>query len=143
MSAIGAMVPNSSSVTDGRCLSGRGIASTTCAWPLLGLAPRFGMAYDMSGRQKMVVRGGAGLYYDRPSGNSIFAQVQNPPTLQNVTVRYGQLQTVGSAGLEIPPPPALTVFEHNAALPASVQWNGGLQMSLPWSILLVQSYVGH
>jgi hypothetical protein len=141
-SAIGAIVPNSGNVTDGLFLSGQGIAQTTYTWPLLGLAPRFGMAYDVSGQQKMVVRGGAGLYYDRPSGNSIFAQVQNPPTLQNVTVRYGQLQTVGSAGLEIPPPPALTVFQYNAALPAAVQWNGGVQMSLPWSIVLDVSYVG-
>jgi hypothetical protein len=141
-SAIGAVVPNSGNATNGLFLSGQGIAQTTYTWPSLGLAPRFGMAYDVTGRQKIVLRGGAGLYYDRPSGNSVFAQVLNPPTVQNVTVRFGQLQTVGSAGLAIPPPPALTVFEYNAALPTSVQWNSGMQMSLPWSIVLDVSYVG-
>ena len=46
-----------------------------------------------------MLRGGAGLFFDRPDGNAIFPQVQNPPTYENVTVRYGQLQTLGSGGL--------------------------------------------
>ena len=60
------------------------------------MAPRFGAAYDLTGKQTFVMRGGVGLFFDRPSGNSIFAQVTNPPAVRNVTVRNGQLQSLGS-----------------------------------------------
>ena len=85
--AIGTIVPNSGDVTNGLFLSGEGIAKTTYTWPMLAFAPRFGMAYDLTGRQRVVLRGGAGLFFDRPDGNAIFPQVQNPPTYANVTVR--------------------------------------------------------
>ena len=96
--AIGALVPNSGNTLNGLFLSGQGIAETTYTWPALAVAPRFGMAYDVTGQQKMVLRGGAGLFFDRPSGNSIYSQVQNPPTYTSVTVRNAQLQTLASAG---------------------------------------------
>jgi hypothetical protein len=140
--AIGALVPASGSTTNGLFLSGKGIATTTYTWPIIGLAPRFGAAWDPTGRQRVVLRGGAGLFFDRPSGNSVFDTILNPPTLQQITVRYGQLQALGSAGLSTTTPPALNVFEYDAALPSSVHWNGGVQMALPWAVTLDVSYVG-
>lgn len=140
--AIGAIVPNSGNATNGLFLSGQGITKTNFKWPALAVAPRFGMAYDLTGHQKMVLRGGAGLFFDRPSGNSVFAQILNPPTLQSVTVRYGQLQTFGNGGLATSTPPALNVNEYDGGLPSSVQWNGGVQMALPWAVALDVSYVG-
>jgi carboxypeptidase family protein len=140
--AIGAIVPDTGSSTNGLFQSGQGIVNTTYKWPPLALGPRFGMAYDLTGSQKIVVRGAAGLFYDRPSGNAVFAQVLNPPNLQNVTVRNGQLQTFGNGGLALITPPALSVFEYDGGLPSSVQWNGGVQMALPWSVTLDVAYVG-
>ena len=90
----------------------------------------------------MVLRGGAGLFFDRPSGNSIYSQVQNPPTYTSVTVRNAQLQTLANAGLTIAGAPALNVFEYAGNLPSSTQWNGGIQMALPWSSALDVEYVG-
>ena len=69
-------------------------------------APRFGVAYDITGNQNLVLRGGGGLFFDRPAGNSIFAQVQNPPTIRNLTVRYTDLQSL-SSGLTTEAPPTL------------------------------------
>jgi len=139
---IGTIVPNSGNVTNALFLSGQGIADTTYSWPALALAPRFGMAYDLTGEQRMVLRGGAGLFYDRPDGNAIFPQVQNPPTYKNVTVRYGQLQSLGTGGLATEGPPALAVYKYDSKLPSSWQWNAGLQSSLPWAVTLDTSYVG-
>lgn len=141
--AIGTLVPGSGNTTNGLFLSGQGIAKTTYNWPALKLAPRFGMAYDVTGRQRLVVRGGAGLFFDRPSGNSIYSQVQNPPTYKNITVRYGQLQRLGTGGLATEGPPALSVYEYNSKLPSSWQWNTGTQMMLPWAASLDVAYVGH
>src|SRR5258708_10086791 len=139
---MGALGEKSGNADKGIFPAGQGITKTAFKWPAIAPAPRFGIAYDLTGEQRVVFRGGPGLFFDRPSGNSVFAQVLNPPNLTNVTVRYGQLQTLGSAGLNTPSPPALNVFEHNSYLPSSVQWNGGIQKALPWAMALDVSYVG-
>ncbi len=141
--AIGTLVPGSGNPTNGLFLSGQGISRTTYNWPTLAVAPRFGMAYDVTGRQRVVLRGGAGLFFDRPDGNSIYSQVQNPPTYKNITVRYGSLKNLGSGGLATEGPPALSVYEYNSKLPSSWQWNTGMQMMLPWASSLDVAYVGH
>ena len=140
--AFAGLIPNTGDRTNGLRLSGQGISETTYTWPALGFAPRFGMAYDLSGKQTLVLRGGGGLFFDRPSGNSIFPQVTNPPSVRNVTVRYGNLQTLSNAGLTTEGAPALSVFEYDSKLPSSIQWNGGIQMLLPWSTSLDVEYVG-
>jgi hypothetical protein len=140
--AIGTIVPATGNTINGLFLSGHGITETTYNWPTLGVSPRFGMAYDLTGRQQIILRGGAGLFYDRPSGNSIYSQVQNPPVYSSVTVRNGQLQTLGSGGLTTDGAPALNVFEYESKMPASWQWNAGVQMLLPWSTALDVEYVG-
>jgi hypothetical protein len=140
--AIGTIVPNSGDLTNGLFLSGQGIAKTTYTWPMLALAPRFGMAYDLSGEQRIVLRGGAGLFFDRPDGNAIFPQVQNPPTYNNVTVRNGTLPTLGRGGLATDGPPALAVYEYDSKLPSSTQWNVGAQTLFPWAVAVDVSYVG-
>ena len=109
---IGTVVPNSGNTLNGLFLSGDGIADTTYTWPTLSLAPRVGAVYDISGDQSLIIRGGGGLYFDRPTGNSIYPQVQNPPTIRNSTVRYTDLQSLGS-GLSVDAPPALSVFEYD------------------------------
>ena len=65
----------------------------------------------------------------------------NPPAVQNVTVRYAQLQAL-SSGLSTVGAPALNVYQYDAKLPSSWQWNGGVQMMLPWSTSLDVAYTG-
>ncbi len=139
--AIGTLVPGTGSSTNGLFLSGKGIANTTYEWPLLRAAPRFGMAFDVTGRQTIVLRGGGGLFYDRPSGNSIFGQIQNPPTIQNLTLRYAGLQSL-SGGLTTEAPPSLSVYKYKSGLPATWQWNTGVQIMLPKSAVLDIAYTG-
>jgi hypothetical protein len=122
--------------------AGNGIPITTYKQPALGVAPRFGMAYDVTGRQKFVLRGGGGLYFDRPSGNAVFTQVLNPPARRTVTVRFGQLQSLSTGGLATESPSSLSVYEFDSPLPSSFQWNGGVQLALPWSTTVDVEYVG-
>ena len=65
--------------------------------PGLGVAPRFGMAYDVTGRQKFVLRGGGGLFFDRPFGNAVISMAGNPRRPRTVNVRYTNLQGLGPA----------------------------------------------
>ena len=81
--AIATLVPGTGNQTNGLFRGGQGIADTTYTFPALGVAPRFGMAYDLSGRQTLVLRGGAGLFYDRPLGQSAVALPGNPPTAES------------------------------------------------------------
>ena len=140
--AIGTLVPGSGNFTNGLFLSGQGITKTTYNYPALGVNPRFGMAYDATGNQNIVVRGSVGLFFDRPDGNAIMPQVENPPAYTLITARYGQLQSIGSAGLSTQGAPALSVYEYDSKLPSSTQWNTGVQMALPWSSTLDVAYVG-
>jgi len=140
--AIGQLVANSGNALNGIVKAGDGIAKGNYEWPTIGLAPRFGAAYDLTGSQRFVLRGGAGLFFDRPNGNSVFSQVGNPPFSTSTTVRYSQLQSLGSGGLTTQGPPSLIVFKYDSELPSSYQWNAGVQFAMPWSLSGDVSYVG-
>ncbi len=142
--AIGTMVPGTGSLMNGSVAWGDGIAGTGYKWPVLAAAPRFGVAYDLTGEQNIVLRGGVGLFYDRPSANAAgtYAFLGGPPFSDTATVRYGQLQTLGTAGLTTNAPPTINAHQYDAPLPASVQGNAGVQMVLPWSTTLDVSYAG-
>jgi len=139
---IGTLVPNSGNPMNGLQQPGKDIAKTSYNWPTIAAAPRFGFAYDLTGNQKFVLRGGGGLFYDRLNGNTVFGTAGNPPALQNVSVSNGQLQSLGTSGLTSYAPPSLTVFSYENPLPTSFQWNAGIQKALPWNIAVDAEYVG-
>ena len=58
------------------------------------MAPRFGLAYDLTGAQRMVLRGGIGLFHDRPAGDTMYSQVGNPRFLD---VADGALRAAAAA----------------------------------------------
>lgn len=140
--AIGTLVPGTGNLTNGIFASGQGIVDTNYQYPKLKVAPRVGAAYDVSGKQTFVVRGSAGLFYDRPEAQNVYNTVNNPPFSRNVTVRYGQLQDLSSAGLTTEAPPALVVWQYDEPLPTSFQWNTGAQMQIPFNAYLDIAYVG-
>jgi hypothetical protein len=135
---IGQLVPNSGDTLNGIFAAGQGISKETYSFPALAAAPRFGAAWDLSGNQQLVVRGGAGLFFDRPTN---FQLTVNPPTQYNVTVNNSTLQSLSTAQ-RVEGPPTLLVYQQNAKLPSSVQWNAGVQVALPWAVTLDTSYVG-
>jgi hypothetical protein len=139
--AIGTVIPGSGSLTNGVKQAGEGIADTSYVWPNLVIAPRFGLAYDVGGNQRVVIRGGGGLFYDRPDGNTVFSIPGNPPISTSQDLRNGQLQTLGS-GLSTAGVPALITFQYDAQVPSSWQWQGGAQFALPWQTVLDVTYVG-
>jgi hypothetical protein len=140
--AIGTLVPDTGNRTNGVYAAGQGIAKENGKYPALAVAPRVGAAWDITGQQRFVVRGGAGLFYDRPQAQNVYNTVNNPPFTRNVTVRYGQLQNLGSAGLTTEATPALTVWQYDMPLPTSAQWNVGFQTVLPFNSSLDFSYTG-
>lgn len=140
--AIGTLVPGTGSTTNGVFADGDGIVKTNFKYPALAVAPRVGGAWDVKGDQTFVVRGSLGMYYDRPPFQNIYNTVNNPPFTRNVTVRYGNLQNIGTAGLTTEAPPSLTVWQYDEPLPTSVQWSTGTQIALPYRTVLDVAYSG-
>ena len=130
---IGQIVPGTGNAANGIVRAGDGISKYNYEWPALALAPRFGAAYDVSGKQTMVIRGGIGLFYDRPDGDSIYYQSQNPPTSTNQTVRNGMLQSLGAGtGAASSGVPTLINYRYdNPNLPSSWQWNTACRWRCP------------
>jgi len=140
---IGTPIPGTGGGLNGIVAAGKGIANTDYTWPAVVLAPRFGFAYDVTGKSDWVIRGGAGLFYDRPDGNTVFSIPGNPPAATDTDLFNGTLATLGKGGLSPLPVPALVTFQYNANVPSSVQWNVGVQKQLPWGMVADVSYVGN
>ncbi len=92
---IGTPIPDSGNPLNGIRQAGDGISKYGYTWPALVFGPRFGAAYDLSGDQSLILRGGVGLFYDRPDGNTVFSIPGNPPIATAADLRNGTLDTLG------------------------------------------------
>ncbi len=140
--AIGTPIPGTGNSLNGIKQAGDGIAKTNYVWPTLVVGPRFGFAYDLRGDQAWVLRGGGGLFYDRPDGNTVFSTPGNPPIATAQNLLNGQLQTLGT-GLNTQAVPTLITFQYDAKIPAQWQWQFGVQKTLRWSMAADVTYVGN
>src|SRR5262245_25041424 len=138
---IGRLVPNTGKLTNGVFQAGQGVPQGIYKNRGVHFGPRFGFAYDVRGNHSLVVRGGAGMFYDRVQGNSVFDLVQDPPTTIIPTLFYGRMQDIG-AGQVLLAPPALVAFDAQGQVPTSYAFNLGMQYKLPLDSVLDVSYVG-
>lgn len=138
---IGRLVPNTGKITNGVVQAGAGIEKGVYKNRGVHFAPRFGFAYDVLGNQSLVVRGGGGMFYDRPQGNVVFDLVRNPPTTLEPTFFFGRMQDLNS-GQVLLAPPALVAYDHEGKSPTSYSFNLGIQKKLAFSSVLDVSYVG-
>ncbi len=138
---IGRIVPNSGKLLNGIVQAGAGIERGLYKNRGIQFAPRFGFAYDLRGNQSIVIRGGGGIFYDRPQGNAVFDLLTNPPTTLTPTFFFGQMQTINT-GQVLLAPPALVAYDHAGNSPTSYSFNLGVQYRLPLESVLDVSYVG-
>jgi hypothetical protein len=138
---IGRVVPNSGNPVDGAFQAGQGISETLTDGNKFRASPRAGFAYDITGRQRLVARGGFAVLYDRPQGNQVFNLGTNPPGLQTSVLTWGLARDVTSA-TAFAPTVQVQPSVYNWKIPAVYQWNVGLQMRLPAECVLDVAYVG-
>jgi Carboxypeptidase regulatory-like domain len=142
---IGRIVPGSGDRFNGSFQAGQGIDKTLTSGSAFRVSPRFGFAYDLTGKQSTILRGGAGVFYDRPQGNMVFDNITNAPGIQVSTISGGGLLTSigGASAASQPPAPVFlqpTVFDFKP--PVVYSWNLGLQTKLPYALIFDIAYVG-
>jgi hypothetical protein len=139
---IGRLVPGSGQlVGNGLFGAGNGIDEQLYRNRGVQYAPRVGFAYDVNGAQKLVVRGGFGVFYDRAAGDTVYGMIEQLPTVVQPNLLYGRLQDISSATSSAAPP-TIAAFDFAGKIPTVYTYNAGVQLSLPWSSVLDVSYVG-
>ena len=107
-------------------------------------APRFSFAYSPSSDNRTAIRGGIGIFYDKPEGNIIFPLLNTPPFPQVASFQNGNLANPsgGSApatGLL----PDITAIDPRLKVARTMNYSLGVQRELPLGILFEVSYVGN
>jgi outer membrane receptor protein involved in Fe transport len=103
--------------------------------------PRFGFAYDVTGKQVLVVRAGGGIYYDRIQGNRIFDTVTNPPESVSPTLNQNLVSSVDPKSVLLGPP-SLVASDPTGKIPTTYSYNFSVEGRIPWGMTLDVAYVG-
>ncbi len=120
----------------------RGIPQGGARTPWGTHAPRVGFAYDINGKQKTVVRGGFGVFYERTQGNFIFSAINNPPFIQQQTIQSANIDNPTSGTAAAFPASITNSHPVDFKVPRILNWSFGVQHKLDSSTTLDVAYVG-
>jgi hypothetical protein len=138
---VGRLTPGSNRF-NGSFQAGQGIDDRLQGSNAFRISPRLGFVYDVSGKGMTIVRGGAGIFYDRPQGNMVFDMVANAPGVLNSTLTWGRLQDLTSASGDPNPTLSLNPTAYDFKPPKVYQWNVGVQHKLWTAVVFDIAYVG-
>jgi hypothetical protein len=140
---IGRLVPDTGDRFNGTAQPGQGINDRLYSGTAFKVSPRIGVVYDLTGEGKMIVRGGFGIFYDRPQGNTVFNTVLTPPSMLNSVLTWGTLQNLAASGGDpFAPLGGMQPTAYDFIPPRTMQWNVGIQRKLAHAIVLDLAYVG-
>jgi len=116
-------------------------------------APRFGFAYSPLDSGRLVLRGGYGIFYSRPSANYIRVAIDSPPLYGNRRSPAGATVRLEDPFFPLPPPDQFPTFLPGVALAQAVfgrgihtayfnQSNASIQYALGKNLLVEAAYVG-
>ena len=106
------------------------------------IMPRFSGAYTW--RENWVIRGGMGLFYDKPEGNVIFSQTNLPPFVPSINVENANLANpLGGAAAGAAVLGGITALDPNMDVPRQLQYSLGVQRELPGGHFAEITYVGN
>lgn len=106
--------------------------------------PRVGFAYSPSEDNRTSVRGGFGMFYDRPEGNITFDQIRNPPFLQDVQYENGNLrEPSGGTASALAPFNTIFAIDPELDVPYTMNFSLSVQRELPRGFFAEVTYVGN
>jgi hypothetical protein len=109
--------------------------------------PRVGFTYDLSGQGKTILRGGAGIFYERTQGNDVYNAALNPPFAYQpapTNVYFSDPNTsitTGTKSLNLFPS-SLTNIKYNYPPQGTINFSLGIQHQLMPSVIAAVQYVG-
>ncbi len=108
----------------------------------LNFGPRAGFAYDVFGNARTAIRGGFGLFYNRPNfGTWLRPFNAQPPLLQTPIINYATVDNLlSSSGLLFPT--NITALDPQAKIPGVLDFSLSVQHNLGWGTVLDVGYVG-
>jgi hypothetical protein len=139
---IGRIVPGSGDRFNGAFQAGQGIDDALQDGNTFKVSPRLGFTYDLTGQAATIVRGGFGIFYDRPQGNMVFDMIANAPGVVVSTLQWGRLQDLSSAQGDPNAVVSLNPTVYDFEPPKVYQWNVGVQHKLWRNYIFDIAYVG-
>ena len=138
---IGRLTPGSNRF-NGAFQAGQGIEDELQDGPAFRVSPRIGVVYDFTGEAETILRGGWGIFYDRPQGNMVFDMIANAPGVLVSTLQWGRLQELTAASGDPNPTLNLNPTAYDFLPPRVMQWNVGIQQKLARNFMFDIAYVG-
>jgi hypothetical protein len=106
--------------------------------------PRFGFAWSPTESGKTAIRGGFGMFVDRPEGNLIFSQVNIPPFLNSATFENGNIANItGGSAAALGAFADMLAIDPNLKLPYTMNWSLSVQHELPYGIFGEVAYISN
>lgn len=107
----------------------------------LGLGPRFGFAYDVFGDAGTAIRGGFGVFYNRPSTRVYDPFTTQPPLVFTPTIYYGEIaKLTSSAGVIYPQ--SVASHDKEQKIATVMNFSVSVQQKLPYATVLDLAYSG-
>ncbi len=109
--------------------------------------PRFSFAWAPGGRGNTALRGGVGLYFDRPEGNLYFGGtnglINSPPFVESRQYENGNLASpAGGAAAAAAPLGAIGAIDPGLKIPREWKFSVTVQRELPFGLFGEIGYVG-
>jgi hypothetical protein len=139
---IGLFVPGSGNYAPGMVVGGKGYNPSLYDTPLLSIGPRLGFAFDPKGDGKMAIRGGFGLFYDRPQGNVYSGTNGQPPVAYTPTLHFSSLDTFLQSAGAIGPSGVNAPQVGKQPLPQVMNFSLGVQREIGFQSVVDAAYVG-
>jgi hypothetical protein len=139
---VGKLVPDSGNLTNGMGLVSQGYPKGGINAPAILPQPRIGIAWDVTGTHRTVVRGGFGVTFDRYQSGLTGFGITNPPFVYSPTLSNGYLQDITPGGSGALSPLTITAANENSTFPTIYSYSIGVQRNLGAGTVLDISFVG-